>query len=387
MDINGAVALLGGGNFAEILNVAAATDGGVAGKNKKGTLKLINGVKIQWDSVPVAANATTEFALPEEYTEDHYAVLVQHTGSVTTGGSEQECAGWVPAGDNKLSHVELMQINDSQRELTFWSIGKDYAPLQPILHTKAIETNFGGSEWLMSSDAEAASGVGFADAWSVRMTLQNTNAAINSYLFQCDSTTTNASAILILWLGASANDPIQVYVRDSFSTGRAMKDYRFDAPIDVAEKVNFVVTYEGTTFGHAIGRLKLYLDGAEVAPTIITEGTPYAMTDTPLGREIRVGNLGTSNFNQFNGELHSTAVWRRELSAAECLALDNSGSPHTMDPRFNKGDYQGQLDLIHYWMHGHNSADIGKDYGVHGPSKLDLITNASNITVADIVDY
>lgn len=124
MDINGSAIVRGSGPQT-LSGVAGATVGGEDGKNKQWVLKFKGGVKIQSDTVDVAANSSPEFALPEAYTEDHYTVLVSCAESLADDITQHSSGGWVPSGPNKLSHVQIENIGEATRSFTFLSIGKD----------------------------------------------------------------------------------------------------------------------------------------------------------------------------------------------------------------------------------------------------------------------
>jgi hypothetical protein len=55
-----------------------------------------------------------------------------------------------------------------------------------------------------------------------------------------------------------------------------------------------------------------------------------------------------------------------------------------MNLALNSGNYVSKANLVHWWRLGHDSGDIGKDYGTGSPF-IDVMTNAANISAADIV--
>lgn len=123
MDLNGMLAVLGSGP--QVLSgVGPATDGGEEGENKQWVLKFANGVKIQSDTVTVSAASTDEtIALPSQYTEEHYTVMVT-IAEEPSDAADLFCCGYVPASD-RLLYVAIQNNNANAIKYTYISIGKD----------------------------------------------------------------------------------------------------------------------------------------------------------------------------------------------------------------------------------------------------------------------
>ncbi len=97
MLINGRVALKGSSNDPTLLEYGDANDTGADGNLKYGILKFANGVKIQWDTISLAANTTTSVALREPYTESHWSALSGLAQTVPSAGLEEDTSAWVPS--------------------------------------------------------------------------------------------------------------------------------------------------------------------------------------------------------------------------------------------------------------------------------------------------
>ena len=124
MLINGRVALKGSSNDPTLLEYGDANDTGADGNLKYGILKFANGVKIQWDTISLAANTTTSVALREPYTESHWSALSGLAQTVPSAGLEEDTSAWVPSVDS-LSKLSVRNIANSSRRVTWLSIGKD----------------------------------------------------------------------------------------------------------------------------------------------------------------------------------------------------------------------------------------------------------------------
>jgi len=123
MKFNGSVAVKGSGPHMVDL-IAAATAPGEAGLEKKGVLRLANGVKFQWDSVSVAATTSGVVTLPEAYTEAHYTAACSMNEDIGYANTTLACNCWIPASSS-LSTLVVRNIDSSSHTFTYISIGKD----------------------------------------------------------------------------------------------------------------------------------------------------------------------------------------------------------------------------------------------------------------------
>jgi hypothetical protein len=79
-------------------------------------------------------------------------------------------------------------------------------------------------------------------------------------------------------------------------------------------------------------------------------------------------------------------MWSVALTQAEVTVLQNGSSPQTFDNRYDSGNYASSANLQHYWRHGGDKTDIGRDWG-NASTLIDVGDNAVNITSSDIVIY
>lgn len=255
-------------------------------------------------------------------------------------------------------------------------ITRQVAPFQPdlsVIDTKALD--LGGNERLKNLTEQT---FGIANEWSIQMLLSPDSDSLIFVLLEIkqQSPTLNSGMIQVAMLGNAANDPFQIILRRTSGTS-IVKKYSWDNTYSAGVKVNYLFTWDGTD-------LLLYIDGVETAPTV--KNTDNAFTFDDITRTVGVGGFaaqGDTSF-AFRGQIHSTSIWNTALGQAAVTSLENSGSPEDIDNQFNVGNYSGAGNLVHYWRHGFDAGDLGKDYG---SSPIDIMEDADNISDADIVDY
>ena len=375
MDINGAIALFGSSNELVLIENEPATDTAAGSDtHRRGIIKFTNGVKMQWDTIDIAADATTVTALHEPYSEAQWCVIGGFGQTVSETANQNDMMCWVPAADS-LTTVALRNISSATDEMTYLSIGKDKVPFDGIIDTKALSLD--GGEWLETVNKT----LGIADEWTIQFNLSRDNATADDYIFNFDSSSNNFSSITCIWSGATANDPIRIIARQA--NGNGMRDWSFDMaspPIVAAQKYSIVVVWNGALA--TAESLRCYMDGIEL--TTITKTSTFSGNQEDAPRQVIFGDLGT-NFGSLNGNIHSCSWWNKAFGQAEITAINNGGSPYTMDNRFNKGDYVSSHRLIHYWRFGFDFYSLGRDYGL---KPIDAAgTGTTNVTTADIVDY
>jgi len=167
----------------------------------------------------------------------------------------------------------------------------------------------------------------------------------------------------------------EVHARLYNSSGTIFKHLEFDTVLSLDTWVQLVVTFTSDN------PMVLYADGSSVAVT--TTITDSAGTMTSTDRAISIGKRLDDGF-PLGGLVHSTALISSALSSSAVTSIYNGGNGRDLDLRYNKDDYAVADDLEHYWRHGLDSSDIGRDYGVAG-TLIDVGDNADNITAADIV--
>lgn len=215
--------------------------------------------------------------------------------------------------------------------------------------------------------------IGIANAWSFQINTKPGSDSINMYLLRAEPVSGVNNRIAVHLEGNVANDPFRVQILRA--NGNALKDFRWNSTYTSGTKVSYIVTWDGTD-------LLMYVDG--VLTTADTKISDFASPMSATDRRISVGSANGAVY--YTGTIHSTSLWDVALTQAEVTALQNGGSPQSFDNRFNLGGYTSKDNLQHYWRHGGDASDIGRDFG-QAATLIDIGDNAINVTSADIVDY
>ena len=219
---------------------------------------------------------------------------------------------------------------------------------------------------LVGGDAFAGS-----DVWTIQMWTWPDIIAANDYLFMATeggSTTKNR----IRWYSQS---PSSSSIGISNTAGTEFKRYTLASPFPFDNLWNDAVfTWDGTN-------LKVYLNGHEVV-TNLTKSVDNAGTMGDL-KELAI-SATTTPAAAAKQTWYSMACWSTVLTAAEVLAIHNTGNGNTFDLEADSGDYASSATLTNWWKPGEDEDDLGEDY-VSGKATLDLMNNAANIDKTDLV--
>jgi len=205
--------------------------------------------------------------------------------------------------------------------------------------------------------------IGIGDVWSIVMVANRDQFGGTDALLSIGTSIANEIQLAT----TTTSREFRVLMRDSGNT--IIKDHRWTDDFDRFVWTQIIVTWDGTD-------LKAYFNSTEVAAdTLITDN---AGSQTSTDRKISLPALNNGGQN-FDGKVMYTAIFDYELVQAD------------VDTLFNSGDV-GQVDLVnalatgplHWWRLGHDSSDIGKDYGNHS-TLIDMMTDSNNITTDDIV--
>ena len=196
--------------------------------------------------------------------------------------------------------------------------------------------------------------------------------AATSAFYELKQTVGGVSWILFHVLGATANDPFRVRLTDT--GGSVLKDYRWDNLLTQDAWNHLVVTWQGNA------TLKLYLNGTLTAETSKPTDNSAAMDDQIRDHAVGATIAGASHSDAI---FYETGLFSVVLDQDNVTAIYNDGKAG-FDLQSDSGNYNQSSALEHYWKHGDDPDDIGKDYGVD-PNLVDIGDNASNITAADIV--
>lgn len=218
---------------------------------------------------------------------------------------------------------------------------------------------------------------GIVDDWSISLwcLADSTTLTQSDTVFRLKVSNNNRSEILWTLFGVTGSEFFQIQLRKS--NGQFLKRYRWNEAniFPTADVwVHLLATWNGTT-GDV---LKLYINGTDTAADSTVTDTTGEMSDP--GRQMSYGadTVGTGNWG---GNVGHLAMWNTVLGDSEVTEIFNG--KFNISLRSNSGPYISSSALQHYWRPGSDRNDIGKDEGF-GSTKVDIMQNAANITVADI---
>ena len=124
--------------------------------------------------------------------------------------------------------------------------------------------------------------------------------------------------------GTTSNSPFHFYqgsynVFDVFFGNTQYHRYTVDVYTGGIKWINYVISYDGTQSTSA-DRLKLYIDGVFLAPSIVGSTIP-----TSINLTNNINTIGVSATNKFyNGSIDEIAVFNYSLTGAEALGIYNA---------------------------------------------------------------
>lgn len=248
--------------------------------------------------------------------------------------------------------------------------------------TRSVDFGGAGSDERLFNSTEQT--LSFGASWSLMVWLKFDafNASQPTRVLLIDRAGDNDNEIFMFHDESQANDPFQVFLRNQF--GSTYKDYDWDnlfTPGDFGTWFQILITINSS--GDV---LTLYKDGSSVAASTETDGTS-SMTDQD--RRIAVGSQAATNTDNFDGRMHSIAIWDVVLDADAATAIYNSGDGSNFNLRADSGNYTSSANLQHWWRLGFDNsedAEIGADSGISS-TLINISDNQENITVAgDVVE-
>ena len=317
-----------------------------------------------------------------------YGVTVENSGALgaieviftNTAGTEILSIA-VPA--NKTFHykptwvadngLRIIGLRDSGVKVTV-KHNDDIAPLAAEAYADIKALDFAPTEYLYNASGQK---LGFANEWSIQLDVKPGSDSTFMGLLRTQPTVADgsqSSTISIYLQGDAANDPLRIGIVSE--TGVLVKDFSWLNAFVVGTKVSYIFTWDGTD-------VLCYIDGVLTAPDILSTDNPGTVL---ADHDRRVSIASVNGSLPYTGTIHSTSIWDVVLTQAEVTALQNGGSPQSFDNRFNLGGYTSKDNLQHYWRHGGDASDIGRDYG-QAAILIDVGDDAVGVTVVDIVDY
>lgn len=132
---------------------------------------------------------------------------------------------------------------------------------------------------------------------------------------------------------------------------------RYDTALSSGTWYHLLATYDGNK---NISGLKLYINGISVQVTNNSVGSYGGMHET--SGDLTIGAWDVSGYA--NGKINEVAMWNKELSSSEVLAIYNSGNP--FDLNYNSGNYTSSDNLVGYWQFNENTGNTLYDYSGNG---------------------
>jgi len=223
---------------------------------------------------------------------------------------------------------------------------------------------FNPNEFMTSTDGhEPPAPVGITNAWTISVLAYLSES--NASLVQIDDLDFSWNGIYLSELGGV----IRARVFDA--DGTSLKNYTWVGALlgpDVVELTLFSLVWDGTN-------LRLFADGAELSPTIVTDD---AITMTATDRYITTGAMTHGWY--FGGAIWGAAITDAdELAAIAVLMKANGGDLLT-----DSGDYVSSANLAHWFRPG-LSGDTAKAITLD-PTGEGRLTSSNTAGVSAIMD-
>ena len=180
--------------------------------------------------------------------------------------------------------------------------------------------DFNGSSSQITSTATFP--IGVANAWSCSMWVKPKRASftVQEIFVTIGTANSAASSIGFELRGELLNDPFNIIMRDSASSG--LKDYRYNNFFTTQLWHHIVATWDGTT-------LTAYKNGAAVTADTKTVDAGGSQADA-ANRGFGIG-ANTTGANFFTGGVHSLALYSTVLNASQVTSLYNGGNGWSFD--------------------------------------------------------
>lgn len=212
-----------------------------------------------------------------------------------------------------------------------------------------------------------------ANVWSVMVAAKPTSVAGTRAYFHISDIVgdikDNDNIIEIKAIGSK----VRLTIVGSTGYGTPAKVYDYNATVTGSMWFQFVATWDGSD-------LTLYKNGSLLSPDTKIVDETLEQTDS-VDKGLILGDSFLTMRDEFQGNIHSAAVWDVKLSAAAISSLWNSGTINTIDLTTDFGSYSSSANCQHWYRLGFDSNDIGKDYGASSTlADLDNTNmNADNI--------
>lgn len=242
----------------------------------------------------------------------------------------------------------------------------------PTFHLNAVDLNGSDESVGLTSSTSTQ---GYADTFSLSTWVEPAAQPANVHIYQTKPTSLDINRVFVEQLVQE----LRVILWDS--AGTLYKSFvTTNSPFATGVKSHVGFTIDGSDTGDP---LLLYLNGVVIDSADITETTDTTGTRTDTARNITIGRTsGTSSY--FDGKISRVDIWDVVLDGSNFLQLYNSGTGFGYDLRDDVGNYNQSANLVHQWLLGKDSGNIGDDLVSSGAVDL---TDLENVTADDIVDF
>ena len=226
------------------------------------------------------------------------------------------------------------------------------APTPPAVTPLGVTQSVGlnGTNEYMEDSVDAA--VGIANQWTVALWIKMQAATTNEVVFRIVETLTTNQ----IYFYKVAGGTMQVDI------GISGKTWNLSETVFLDVWAHHVLTYDGTNTG---SELTWYIDGVDRSADVTeTVNNPLTMADAP-GRSITLGSRHVPAGNEFEGLIHSCAIWSVLLTNITVAAIYAAGADTDLRVDFG-ASYGYEDDLEHYYipgLNGTNGTTMSLDYG------------------------
>ena len=296
-------------------------------------------------------------------------------GDDTTGFLVDQAARLLIAGEEKPLHDTMHLVQGEAESFAFEQVQAAALPTDIGLplgftsHTDSLLLS--GTKFLHDSGSSALS---HADTFSVSMWVKPTALTVEMQVFGWIGGGSK-NQLLLSWQGNLTNDPMRLFIRDNLAAVRV--DNNYDMPSDFTGLwTHFLIVW-------ATGPSPIvYINGVLTAASSTSETAGVAVAD-PGDRSVWFGSA-TGGGVSLQGNIHAAASWNADVSSA-IADIYNAGVGSTFNLGADSGAYTFSANLMHWWLAGKDSADIGKDTGSGSPL-IDIDTAVGGgLSSADIV--
>lgn len=213
-----------------------------------------------------------------------------------------------------------------------------------------------------------------SNVWSIAQWIKGLDSS--DFPTEVSASTTENRILMVIHTGPSGGD-VDLQLRDS--GGELFYDavYTPSSALMSNEWNHVVLTWDGFR-----NEITLFVNGVSApATTINTNLLPTFMTSNL--RKIVIGGTSGASTNKY----FSTAIWDVALNGFDVTSLYNGGNGYIVDLLASSGTYSKANHLRHWWRHGFEPGNIGKDFGTNY-NLIDIMSESSGIDASNVViDY